>query len=141
METSALAAITQYRLLILGDGTLRTVPLQGLRWVIGRAVDCTVALRDATVSRRHLLLERIGNEFCFQDLGQSNPVLLDGRVAHQGAIQVGQTLAIGMTRLTIERRNPTAQTIPDTGTTVVLSREVVDKDLPTPTTGSAFGCI
>ena len=101
METTSSTVTSQFRLLIVGDGTVRTVSLHGARWIIGRAVECAVPLRDPTVSRRHLLLERHGNEFRFQDLGGSNPVLLDGRVANQGPVSPGQTLSIGMTRLTI----------------------------------------
>ena len=136
METTARATTVQYRLLIVGDGTVRTVPLHGLRWMVGRAIDCTVPLRDPTVSRRHLLIERQGNEFRFQDLGGSNPVLLDGRVANNGPVAIGQTLAIGMTRLTIEQRSIPAQLTTQLGPTVVLSREVIDDELQAPAPGS-----
>lgn len=139
METTLRAAGVQYRLLICGDGTVRTVPLHGLRWVIGRALDCTIPLRDPTVSRRHLLIERHGNEFRFQDLGGSNPVLLDGKVANQGAVTAGQTLSIGMTRLILEQRNHPAPLTTQPGSTVVLSREVVDEELQLPISDSASG--
>ena len=81
-----------FRLVILGEGSVRTVPLSGQRWVLGRAPDCTIPLRDPTVSRRHLAIERNGDCFRFQDLGGSNPILLDGRPANQGVLAIGQTL-------------------------------------------------
>ena len=80
---------TEYRLVILGDGTVRTVPLRGDRWTIGRADDCSIVLRDPTVSRRHLQLEWNGTSFQFRDLGGSNPVSIDNKPAHAGEILPG----------------------------------------------------
>ena len=136
METANSVTAAQYQLLIMGDGSIRTVPLHGTRWVIGRAVDCCVPLRDPTVSRRHLLIERQGDEFRFQDLGGSNPVLLEGRGAQQGQIKLGQTLSIGMTRLAIRTRTTPSPLITTPGTTVVLSREVIDEELAAPANDS-----
>ena len=139
METSETNTAIQFRLLIVGDGTVRTVPLHGTRWVIGRATDCTIPLRDPTVSRRHLLIERQGEGFRFQDLGGSNPVLLDGRASNTGTIRLGQTLAIGMTRLTIEQRHQPSPLTTRAGSTVVLSREVIDEELQAPAADSLSG--
>lgn len=118
----------QFRLLILGDGSVRTVPLEGSRWIIGRAPDCSIPLRDPTVSRKHLLLERVGEEFRFQDLGGANPAQIDGRPVRQGSLAVGQSIRIGLTTLRVERRQRPAPIATDAGSTVVLSREVLDED-------------
>lgn len=118
----------QFRLLILGDGSVRTVPLEGSRWIIGRAHECTIPLRDPTVSRKHLLLERVGDDFRFQDLGGANPAQVDGRPVRQGTLAVGQALRIGLTQLVIERRHRPAPLAKHAGATVVLSREVLDED-------------
>jgi transcriptional regulator with AAA-type ATPase domain/pSer/pThr/pTyr-binding forkhead associated (FHA) protein len=131
-----------YRLIVLGDGSVRTIPLLGTRWVIGRAPECSVALRDPTVSRRHISLERNGDCFRFQDLGGSNQTLLDGRPASQGVLDIGQTLLIGLTRLTLERRRPTAVIEPDSSATIMLSREVIDEEQPAnPITATGFASI
>lgn len=137
METPATES-TQFRLLVLGDGSVRTIPLTGTRWIIGRANDCDVPLRDPTVSRRHLLLERNGDEFRFQDLGGSNPVLLEGKPAKHGVVGVGQTLAIGLSRLVIERRTQASQLATHAQPTVVLSREVADDELVGSGPGTSF---
>ncbi|MFY9344111.1 MAG: FHA domain-containing protein, partial [Planctomycetota bacterium] len=120
---------SEYRLLVLGDGTVRTLPLQGSRWVVGRAPDCEVPLRDLTVSRRHLLLERDGDGFRFRDLGGANPVLLDGTATAGGRLLPGQTLAIGLTRLMLEARARPAPVATSHQPTVVLSREVADDEV------------
>ena len=129
-------ATLQYRLVVFGDGSVRTLPLLGNRWIVGRATDCDVPLRDPTVSRRHLQIERIGDEFRFQDLGGSNPALLDGRPTKQATLRLGQVLAIGLTRLVLEQRQRPTQLTPQPNPTVVLSREVIDDELPPATPGS-----
>jgi transcriptional regulator with AAA-type ATPase domain/pSer/pThr/pTyr-binding forkhead associated (FHA) protein len=121
---------TEYRLVILGDGTVRTVPLRGDRWTIGRADDCSIVLRDPTVSRRHLQLEWNGTSFQFRDLGGSNPVSIDNKPAHAGEILPGQVITIGLTRLVIERRSAAMTITPDDQRTVVISREVADDEVP-----------
>jgi transcriptional regulator with AAA-type ATPase domain len=131
----------EFRLVIFGDGTVRTVPLHGLRWTLGRAPDTNIPLRDPTVSRKHLILERQGDAFRFRDLGGSNPLLLDGRVANEGTLEVGQTLQVGLTRLAIEPRRRRAVVVPPTDATIVLSREVIDDEAqasPTATTLAAI---
>jgi len=127
-----------FRLLILGDGSVRTIPLTGSRWTIGRSLDCSITLRDPTVSRRHLLLERDGNTFRFQDLGSANPALLDGRSTRQSVIAPGQQLTIGLTRLVLEERRRPAPIATNQVSTVILSREVIDEELPRDEDPSAF---
>jgi transcriptional regulator with AAA-type ATPase domain/pSer/pThr/pTyr-binding forkhead associated (FHA) protein len=118
-----------YRLVVLGDGSVKTIPLVGTNWVLGRSPECSIQLRDPTVSRRHLRIDREGDEFRFQDLGGSNPILLDGRPTRQGDLVPGQTIVIGLTRITLERRQRAAVVVPKTDATVVLSREVIDEEL------------
>jgi hypothetical protein len=74
-----------YRLVIVNDHSVQTFPLRGNRWVIGRGPECDVRLRDAAVSRKHVLLDRTGDAFVFSDLGSVNPVLLDGKLVRAGA--------------------------------------------------------
>lgn len=129
---------TAYRLVVLGDGSVRTIPLVGSRWIVGRAPECSIPLRDPTVSRRHLSLERRGETFRFQDLGGSNPLLLDGRPIHQGVLEVGQTLLVGLTRLSLERRHRGTVVVPQENSTVMLSREVIDEELPSTATSNSY---
>jgi len=117
-----------FRLVIFGDGSVRTVPLHGSRWVIGRASEADITLRDLTVSRRHLLLERQGDQFQFQDMGSSNPILLDGKLANHGALNPGQTLQIGLTRLMLEQRRRPLLVRSVSDATLVLSREMIDEE-------------
>lgn len=129
---------SHYRLLILGDGSVRTIPLTGTRWTIGRALDCSITLRDPTVSRRHLLIERIGEKFQFQDLGGANPAQIDGRPARQGSIRAGQQLSIGLTKLVLEARRQPAPVSTNQAGTIVISREVADDEAPATGSPNSF---
>ncbi|MFT7537333.1 MAG: pSer/pThr/pTyr-binding forkhead associated (FHA) protein, partial [Hyphomicrobiaceae bacterium] len=129
---------TNYRLLILGDGSVRTIPLTGMRWTIGRALDCSITLRDPTVSRRHLLIERVGDSFQFQDLGGANPAQIDGRPARQGSIRAGQQLSIGLTRLVLEARLQPSPVSTNQPGTVIISREVADDETPVTSSPNSF---
>ncbi len=124
-------ATSSFRLVVFSESNVRTLPLSGVRWTIGRAEDCDICLRDPTVSRRQIQLERFADEFRFQSLSSTNPVLLNGRPANQGVLPVGGTLTIGLTRLTLDRRSNLARVTDDSQHTVLLSREVLDDDAPT----------
>lgn len=121
-----------YRLLILGDGTVRTITLRGDRWTVGRGQDCTIVLRDPTVSRKHLHLEWVDGQLRFRDLG-SNPAVLDGKPLRQGVLRPGQVLEIGLTRLILERRDHATPVVTNDHQTVVLSRQISDDEPPTAT--------
>lgn len=119
---------TSFRLLVWSDGSVRSIPLRGERWVIGRSLGCDIVLRDAAVSRRHVLLERQGNDFAFRDLGSSNTPMLGGKSARQGKLAAGQTLTVGSTRLVIEPRSTPPAFVPSAATPTVIAREIADED-------------
>jgi DNA-binding NtrC family response regulator/pSer/pThr/pTyr-binding forkhead associated (FHA) protein len=116
---------TAFRLVVFSSSAVRTVPLHGDRWTLGRAEDCDICLRDQTVSRRHLVIERVGEEFRFRDLGSSNLALIDGKPMSEGRLLPGTTLMIGLCRITLDRREVRAKVIADNTTTVVVSRETL----------------
>jgi len=129
---------TPLRLLIASNGSVRTISLTGNRWTVGRASECNIILRDPTVSRQHLILERDGNEIRFRDLGGSNPALLDGKPTRSGKLPVGQELVVGLTRLVIEERQRPSPVATPQKATVILSREVLDEELPTSSPHSSY---
>jgi len=123
---------SRFRLVIFGAGTVRTVPLVGSKWVIGRSPECSIQVQDPTVSRKHILIERNGDSFRYQDLGGSNPILLEGKPVKQGVLEPGQFLQVGLTRVSLEARRRPARVTTLENATVVLSREVIDDESPSP---------
>lgn len=118
-----------YRLVIYNDSSVHTVALHGAAWTIGRGDDCDICLRDPTVSRQHLRIERRADEFHFTDLGGKNPICLDGKPCKSGTLSLGSSLTVGLTRLTLDRRANRLTLLPDSDGTRVIPREVLDEAL------------
>jgi S-DNA-T family DNA segregation ATPase FtsK/SpoIIIE len=87
-----------------GPGAGRSVPLAPGRHVLGRSPDSSVAVDDATLSVRHLVLD-VAPDLAVHvepDPGATNGTLLDGSpVTGRVALAPEQTLVAGRTALTI----------------------------------------
>src|SRR5580704_2628022 len=60
------------------DGQIKTVPLKGDRFTVGRSSTTELCFPDdAGLSRQHLMLERDGDEWTVQDLGSKNGTLVN----------------------------------------------------------------
>jgi serine phosphatase RsbU (regulator of sigma subunit)/pSer/pThr/pTyr-binding forkhead associated (FHA) protein len=60
------------------DGQVKTVPLQGDRFVIGRSSTADLCFpEDAGLSRQHMAFERDGDNWTVQDLGSKNGTLVN----------------------------------------------------------------
>ena len=70
---------TQREILIqCPDGQLKTVPLRGDRFIVGRSSAAELCFPDdAGLSRQHMALERDGDEWTVQDLGSKNGTLVN----------------------------------------------------------------
>ena len=77
-------------------------PLRRPRLIVGRGDDCDIVVADATVSRRHLVLETDGGVLRFHDLGGTNIPLLDGTPTTAGELRPGASLVLGLTCLVVE---------------------------------------
>ncbi|MBA2442188.1 MAG: DUF3662 and FHA domain-containing protein [Rubrobacter sp.] len=85
------------------DGT--SYPLEGHGpWVVGRAPDNEVVVKDANVSRRHARLLRSENGFVIEDLGSTNGTLLDGAPIDYERIDDGDELTFGHSTARFVRR-------------------------------------
>jgi hypothetical protein len=80
------------------------VALRGERMVIGRLQECDICLADANASRRHAAFVRDGDEWLIEDLGSTNGTSLDSRPVTREVLHDGDTVEIGLTRLTFHRQ-------------------------------------
>jgi two-component system, NtrC family, response regulator AtoC len=90
-------APTPTLLLVAGEGKLSTHPIAGPQIVIGRAPDCDVPVRHASLSRRHAVV-RIGPPLTVQDLGSTNGTRVSREVRVGGdpvPLQLGESFHIG----------------------------------------------
>jgi hypothetical protein len=84
------------------------------RVLIGRGADADLQIRHAAASRRQLVIERVlppfsGPRFRIVPLGRRNPTLVNGIPAVEGALHVGDLIAVGEVRLALLRRRPAGQ--------------------------------
>ena len=121
-------SVATHRLLLWSDGSVRSVPLVGDRWVVGRAIGCDIVVRDPSVSRRHLLLQRTGDRFAFQDLGGSNPVAIGGKPTREGVLPPDVPLTVGATRLLLQQRTRPSTPFVAGEAPQVIARELADED-------------
>ena len=82
----------------------KAVRVDGSREVlVGKSHVCELALEDATVSRRHLAAEVVGDRLRIRDLGSSNATFLGDTRLIEALLLGGEILRLGATRILAER--------------------------------------
>jgi DNA-binding NtrC family response regulator len=74
------------------------------RLLVGKSEACDLRLADPEVSRRHCALELSGARLRVTDLGSSNGTFVDHVAVTDGFLRGGETLRLGSTELSVERR-------------------------------------
>jgi hypothetical protein len=90
----------------LARGQVYELPL-GAFFVIGRATDAHVQLRDTFVSSHHARIEAEADGLAAEDLGSTNGTFVDGRelpVGERVLLHSGSRLAVGDTVFVVEGR-------------------------------------
>lgn len=78
-----------------GPGAPRRHRLDRVYLVFGRSADAEVRLDSAEVSRRHMALERRGEEYRCEDLESRNGIYLNGVKIHSAVLREGDALQLG----------------------------------------------
>jgi hypothetical protein len=76
----------------------------GGRTLIVRSPDCDIFLDDVTVSRRHAVLIREGNEFTIEDQGSLNGTFVNRARIESARLRDGDEIQIGKYRLVFTNR-------------------------------------
>lgn len=80
---------------VSGPGAPREFLLTRERLIIGRSKSADIVIDSPELSRRHVLLERDGNEYIVRDLGSRNGLYLDTVKIHSAVLRGGDTLQMG----------------------------------------------
>lgn len=67
--------------------------------IVGREAGCTLSLRDAEMSRRHLEIRRESGRYRLRDLGSSNGTTVNGQPVQDVFLRRGDRIALGQTLL------------------------------------------
>ncbi len=88
--------------------------------VIGRSEECHVAIPDPSVSSRHALVERRGDELWIVDLGSRNGTFVDDRRVHEAMLQEGTQLSFGRTEALVRdlRAQGPGRQVPEQATAI-----------------------
>ena len=78
------------------DGSMREVPLEAERLVLGRAEECDIVLSGKLISRRHACIKRTEHCYTLEDLGSHNGTTVNGqRVIGPRALHDGDCIELG----------------------------------------------
>jgi pSer/pThr/pTyr-binding forkhead associated (FHA) protein len=90
--------------LVCRDRRLLNRPLAlsaGARYVVGRALDCEVYVKDRSVSRQHAELSIEGHQIKVRDLGSLNGTFLEDERVAEGVVLPGQVVRFGRIKFTV----------------------------------------
>ena len=77
-----------------------TFTLEHERITIGRSPDCEIFLDDVTVSRKHAVITKNGDDFRIEDEGSLNGTFVNKKRVEAAELENGDELQIGKYRLT-----------------------------------------
>jgi tetratricopeptide (TPR) repeat protein len=75
--------------------------LDGDEYVIGRSAENPICIADSSVSRRHIVLRRLGAGWTVSDLGSGNGTLVNGeQISDETVLASGDVITMGDTEVT-----------------------------------------
>jgi DNA-binding NtrC family response regulator len=83
-------------------GLRRLLDPSAPRFFVGTSPASDLRLGDETVSRRHVVLERVGKRTRLLDGGSTNGTLVDGVLVRDAFVRAGQLVRLGATTLRLE---------------------------------------
>ena len=71
--------------------------------IIGRDVDCHIALADSEISHKHAVIELRDDGFHIRDLGSRNGIFVNNTVCRESKMKHGDTIKIGRTTILFQQ--------------------------------------
>ena len=102
------------RYLVAEEGPLAGLIVRledGEEWIIGRDPDvCFQVIEDPMVSRKHVIIKRLGEDYFLENLSATNPASVNGiPVEDQVPLQEDDTVQIGNVLLRFTNSDPAMQ--------------------------------
>lgn len=86
--------------------------LEAERTLVGRAADCQLQINDWRVAKYHAEVTRRGDGFVIEDLGTWGAILVNGKPVKEHALQEGDLIQLGGTRLVFRQVSSTMGGLP-----------------------------
>jgi hypothetical protein len=100
-------------ILSLNHATLRRIPIDGMRLLIGRGPHCDICIRSRFVSRQHALLIRNGDGDWLVDLKSTNGTSVNSQLVTQRRLMHGDIISLGNHQL--QYLNPSGDLLDSAG--------------------------
>lgn len=84
-----------YLEVVQGPGAPAKIQLRGSALVIGRGEQADFKIDSEELSRKHLLIMRVADEYAAEDLDSRNGVYLNGVKIHSATLRDKDTLQLG----------------------------------------------
>jgi predicted component of type VI protein secretion system len=100
------------------EAGLEPIPLDGVRFTVGRSDGNDVRLIDEKASRSHAVLELVGKSWCIRDLSSSNGTFVNGaRITTERPLEPNDEIRVGDTRILYRSTSSTTEhrTVASTG--------------------------
>ncbi len=69
--------------------------------IIGRSPECDLPVRDILLSRKHCVIERLGESWVIADLGSKNGTRVNGELINRHVLHDADVIRIGRTRIAL----------------------------------------
>lgn len=100
--------------------------------VLGRSPECSLVLEDDSVSRRHAMVERQGQDILIRDLGSANGLVLNGRRVESAVLRPGETVLLGEVEVSLEPQAAAQAAPPQAGQATVMRASPLPAAAPSP---------
>jgi pSer/pThr/pTyr-binding forkhead associated (FHA) protein len=78
------------------------LPLAGERCTVGSSPESDLVVEDPSVSRTHVLIERLGGRCFLEDLGSRNGTYVNGqRISGRRVVRPGDEIRLGLVRVVV----------------------------------------
>jgi type II secretory pathway predicted ATPase ExeA len=78
-----------------------SIPVEAFPFTIGRQPGNSLVLPEMPVSRRHALINRIGDRYIIEDLHSINGIMVNGRSCDTAVLKLGDVVRIGTIELVV----------------------------------------
>lgn len=98
-----------FSLVIETSDALQVVDLAGTAYVLGRAADCDICIKDNRISRRHAFLSRSGDAWTITDSGSASGTWVNRQRVRSHQLAPGDVIVVGSVVVRFREAEPVSE--------------------------------